>query len=184
MTCAESAAFVSPRLRRRVLELVWSSHRAVKAYDLLAALGDAVGCGKAAHGVPRPRVPDGSGSGPSNRQPQRLRRLPAARPPPQRAIPHMRRLWRRIGAECGEYRPCRRRPGGRLRLCALTLDYRASRQMSRAARRSPPTPWTRPPQDVVEGAPARPRLTTWVVRYGGRTVLDRVSIEVRPPARW
>jgi len=28
-------------LRRRVLELVWQSHRAVKAYDLLAALGSA-----------------------------------------------------------------------------------------------------------------------------------------------
>ena len=33
-------------LRRRVLELVWSSHRAVKAYDLLAALGEGVGAAK------------------------------------------------------------------------------------------------------------------------------------------
>ena len=33
-------------LRRRVLELVWGSHRAVKAYDLLAALGEGVGAAK------------------------------------------------------------------------------------------------------------------------------------------
>ena len=37
--CRERGARLTP-LRRRVLELVWESHRAVKAYDLLAALGD------------------------------------------------------------------------------------------------------------------------------------------------
>lgn len=36
--CAARGARLTP-LRRRVLELVWSSHRAVKAYDLLATLG-------------------------------------------------------------------------------------------------------------------------------------------------
>ena len=43
--CRERGVRLTP-LRRRVLELVWSSHRAVKAYDLLAALGDAVGAAK------------------------------------------------------------------------------------------------------------------------------------------
>lgn len=37
--CAARGAQLTP-LRRRVLELIWSSHRAVKAYDLLAQLGD------------------------------------------------------------------------------------------------------------------------------------------------
>ena len=43
--CRERGVRLTP-LRRRVLELVWGSHRAVKAYDLLAALGDAVGAAK------------------------------------------------------------------------------------------------------------------------------------------
>ena len=43
--CRERGVRLTP-LRRRVLELVWSGHRAVKAYDLLAALGDAVGAAK------------------------------------------------------------------------------------------------------------------------------------------
>ena len=43
--CRERGARLTP-LRRRVLELVWGSHRAVKAYDLLAALGDAEGAAK------------------------------------------------------------------------------------------------------------------------------------------
>ena len=43
--CRERGARLTP-LRRRVLELVWQSHRAVKAYDLLAALGDAGGSAK------------------------------------------------------------------------------------------------------------------------------------------
>ena len=38
--CRSRGVRLTP-LRRRVLELVWSGHRAVKAYDLLAALGDA-----------------------------------------------------------------------------------------------------------------------------------------------
>lgn len=36
--CARRGARLTP-LRRRVLELVWAGHRAVKAYDLLARLG-------------------------------------------------------------------------------------------------------------------------------------------------
>ena len=43
--CRERGARLTP-LRRRVLELVWKSHRAVKAYDLLAALGDEGGAAK------------------------------------------------------------------------------------------------------------------------------------------
>ena len=43
--CRQRGARLTP-LRRRVLELVWGSHRAVKAYDLLAALGDAEGAAK------------------------------------------------------------------------------------------------------------------------------------------
>ena len=43
--CRERGVRLTP-LRRRVLELVWGSHRAVKAYDLLAALGDAAGTAK------------------------------------------------------------------------------------------------------------------------------------------
>ena len=43
--CRERGARLTP-LRRRVLELVWRSHRAVKAYDLLAALGDDEGAAK------------------------------------------------------------------------------------------------------------------------------------------
>ena len=43
--CRERGVRLTP-LRRRVLELVWGSHRAVKAYDLLAALGDSVGAAK------------------------------------------------------------------------------------------------------------------------------------------
>lgn len=37
--CAERGAQLTP-LRRRVLELVWESHRSVKAYDLMDRLGD------------------------------------------------------------------------------------------------------------------------------------------------
>lgn len=37
--CSARGAQLTP-LRRRVLELVWSNHKAVKAYDLLAQLGD------------------------------------------------------------------------------------------------------------------------------------------------
>ena len=37
--CARRGARLTP-LRRRVLELVWAGHRAVKAYELLARLGD------------------------------------------------------------------------------------------------------------------------------------------------
>ena len=44
--CAANVASVSPRCGGRVLELVWGSHRAVKAYDLLAALGDGEGAAK------------------------------------------------------------------------------------------------------------------------------------------
>jgi Fur family transcriptional regulator, zinc uptake regulator len=36
--CAETGARLTP-LRRRALELIWSSHRAVKAYELLEGLG-------------------------------------------------------------------------------------------------------------------------------------------------
>ena len=43
--CRQRGARLTP-LRRRVLELVWGGHRAVKAYDLLAALGDAEGAAK------------------------------------------------------------------------------------------------------------------------------------------
>jgi Fur family zinc uptake transcriptional regulator len=43
--CGERGARLTP-LRRRVLELVWSSHRPVGAYDILGKLGD--GRGKAA----------------------------------------------------------------------------------------------------------------------------------------
>lgn len=43
--CRRRGARLTP-LRRRVLELVWGSHRAVKAYDLLAALGDTAGTAK------------------------------------------------------------------------------------------------------------------------------------------
>ena len=43
--CRERGARLTP-LRRRVLELVWGSHRAVKAYDLLAALGEGHGAAK------------------------------------------------------------------------------------------------------------------------------------------
>ena len=43
--CRLSGARLTP-LRRRVLELVWGSHRAVKAYDLLAALDDGEGAAK------------------------------------------------------------------------------------------------------------------------------------------
>ena len=43
--CRQRGARLTP-LRRRVLELVWRSHRAVKAYDLLAALGDEHGTAK------------------------------------------------------------------------------------------------------------------------------------------
>ena len=43
--CEQRGARLTP-LRRRVLELVWGSHRAVKAYDLLAALSDAEGAAK------------------------------------------------------------------------------------------------------------------------------------------
>ncbi|MDE0051867.1 MAG: transcriptional repressor [Rhodospirillales bacterium] len=43
--CRQRGARLTP-LRRRVLELVWDSHRAVKAYDLLAALGETAGAAK------------------------------------------------------------------------------------------------------------------------------------------
>ena len=43
--CRQRGARLTP-LRRKVLELVWGSHRAVKAYDLLAALGDGEGAAK------------------------------------------------------------------------------------------------------------------------------------------
>jgi Fur family zinc uptake transcriptional regulator len=43
--CARRGARLT-RLRRRVLELVWQSHAAVKAYDLLAALGRKGGSAK------------------------------------------------------------------------------------------------------------------------------------------
>ena len=43
--CRRRGARLTP-LRRRVLELVWGGHRAVKAYDLLAALGEGVGAAK------------------------------------------------------------------------------------------------------------------------------------------
>ncbi len=43
--CRQRGARLTP-LRRRVLELVWGSHRATKAYDLLAALGDEDGAAK------------------------------------------------------------------------------------------------------------------------------------------
>ena len=43
--CRERGVRLTP-LRRRVLELVWGSHRAVKAYDLLAALSDGEGAAK------------------------------------------------------------------------------------------------------------------------------------------
>ena len=43
--CRRRGVRLTP-LRRRVLELVWDSHRAVKAYDLLAALGDGLGAAK------------------------------------------------------------------------------------------------------------------------------------------
>ncbi len=43
--CRLRGARLTP-LRRRVLELVWESHCAVKAYDILAALGDASGAAK------------------------------------------------------------------------------------------------------------------------------------------
>ena len=43
--CRQRGVRLTP-LRRRVLELVWRSHRAVKAYDLLAALGDGEGAAK------------------------------------------------------------------------------------------------------------------------------------------
>ena len=43
--CRERGARLTP-LRRRVLELVWGSHRAIKAYDLLAALSDGEGAAK------------------------------------------------------------------------------------------------------------------------------------------
>lgn len=37
--CAQNSARLT-RLRRRVLELVWQSHHPVKAYDLLASIGE------------------------------------------------------------------------------------------------------------------------------------------------
>ena len=43
--CRQRGARLTP-LRRKVLELVWGSHRATKAYDLLAALGDEDGAAK------------------------------------------------------------------------------------------------------------------------------------------
>ncbi len=43
--CARNGARLTP-LRRRVLELIWQSHRAVKAYDILAELGDGRGGAK------------------------------------------------------------------------------------------------------------------------------------------
>ena len=43
--CRQRGVRLTP-VRRRVLELVWRSHRAVKAYDLLAALGDGAGTAK------------------------------------------------------------------------------------------------------------------------------------------
>ena len=43
--CRERGARLTP-LRRRVLELIWGNHRAVKAYDLLAALSDEDGTAK------------------------------------------------------------------------------------------------------------------------------------------
>ena len=43
--CRRRGARLTP-LRRRVLELVWGNHRAVKAYDLLTALGETVGAAK------------------------------------------------------------------------------------------------------------------------------------------
>lgn len=43
--CRHRGARLTP-LRRRVLALVWRSHRAVKAYDILAALGGGRGAAK------------------------------------------------------------------------------------------------------------------------------------------
>jgi len=43
--CAERGVRLTP-IRRRVLELVWESHEAIKAYDLLDKLGDAEGSAK------------------------------------------------------------------------------------------------------------------------------------------
>ena len=43
--CRRRGARLTP-LRRRVLELVWGNHRAVKAYDLLTALGETAGAAK------------------------------------------------------------------------------------------------------------------------------------------
>ncbi|MDQ2070466.1 transcriptional repressor [Natronospira bacteriovora] len=43
--CAERGARLTP-LRKRVLELIWESHEAIKAYDLLDRLGDEGGSAK------------------------------------------------------------------------------------------------------------------------------------------
>ena len=172
MRCARERGVRLTPLRRRVLELVWGSHRAVKAYDLLAALGDAVGAAKP------PTVYRALEFLMAQGLVHRIDSLNAFVGCPQPDHRHSAQFLicggcgDVFGAECGEYRLCRRRPGGRNRLCALTLDYRASRQMS-ALHDASADPLTRPPPGVAAEA-SLASAHDLVVRYGGRTVLDRV----------
>ena len=78
--CARRGARLT-RLRRRVLELVWQGHAAVKAYDLLAS-SIAGRRGQAADGLPRARFPDGA------RLVHRLESLNAYVGCPQPEAPH------------------------------------------------------------------------------------------------
>ena len=104
--CRQRGARLTP-LRRRVLELVWDSHRAVKAYDLLAALGETAGAAKPPtvyrtleflmeHGLVH-RI-DSLNAFVGCPQPRRG---------PQRPVPDLRRLRRGLGDERGQHRPRR-----------------------------------------------------------------------------
>ena len=78
--CARRGARLT-RLRRRVLELVWQGHSAVKAYDLLGELDRRRRGRQAAHRLPGAGLSDRPWAGASSGEPERLCRLPAAEAP-------------------------------------------------------------------------------------------------------
>ena len=126
--CARRGARLT-ELRRRVLELVWQRHAAIKAYDILDELGSAERLGQAAHGLSRARLPDRARPGAPAREPERLRRLPGARRPARGPVPDLRRL-RRGQRVRGAGDPGRRSPSRR--------PGRASRSPGRPSRCAAP----------------------------------------------